>query len=115
MKEDGMDSVSLTQLAEEQLEVARTAHSGRAAHTIHGGRDHLLRQTLIALAAGQSLAEHTAPGQATLQVMRGRVRLCTADDEWMGTAGDFLVIPRERHSLHADGDAVVLLTVLADS
>lgn len=110
-----MESVSLTQLAEEQLEVARTSHAGRAAHTIHGGHDHLLRQTLIAMAAGHGLGEHTAPGQATLQVLRGRVRLCTSDDEWMGTTGDYLVIPRERHSLHADGDAVVLLTVLADS
>jgi len=25
------------------------------------------------------------------------------------------VLPRERHGLHADSDAVVLLTVLADS
>jgi quercetin dioxygenase-like cupin family protein len=115
MKGEGMESVSLTTLAEEQLEVARTSHSGRAAQTIHGGHDHLLRQTLIALAAGHGLGEHTMPGQATLQVLRGRVRLCTADDEWMGTTGDYLVIPRERHSLHADGDAVVLLTVLADS
>ena len=36
-------------------------------------------------------------------------------DGWTGEAGDLLVIPPLRHSLHADSDAVVLLTVLADS
>lgn len=112
---DPMDSVSLIRLADDQLEIARTSHAGRAAHTIHGGHDHMLRQTLIALAAGHALAEHQSPGQATLQVLQGRVRLLTADQEWLGTTGDYLVIPHERHSLHADDDAVVLLTVLADS
>lgn len=110
-----MESLSLTELADEQLAGARSAKSGRAAHTVHGGHDHLLRQTLIALVAGQGLAEHESPGQATLQVLRGRVRVSTAAEEWSGAAGDFLVLPAERHGLHADDDAVVLLTVLADS
>lgn len=110
-----MESISLTHLADEQLDAARASTAGRAAHTIHGGHDHMLRQTLIALADGRELAEHQSPGQATLQVLRGRVRLRTADDEWQGEQGDYLVIPQERHSLHADTDAVVLLTVLADS
>jgi len=110
-----MESVSLIRLANEQLEAARSSTAGRGAHTIHGGHDHLLRQTLIALADGRELAEHQSPGQATLQVLVGRVRLRTGDDEWAGEQGDYLVIPPERHSLHADSDAVVLLTVLADS
>ena len=110
-----MDSVSLVDLAEEQLVAARAARSGRAAHTVYGGHDHLLRQTLIALGAGKELAEHNSPGQSTLQVLRGRVRVSTADDEWSGAAGDLLTLPRERHGLHADEDSVVLLTVLADS
>ena len=110
-----MDSISLTRLADEQLEAAHASHAGRAAHTIHGGHDHLLRQTVIALTAGNALAEHTAPGQATLQVLRGHVRLRAGDDGWRGEAGDYLLIPRDKQSLHADDDAVVLLTVLADS
>ena len=61
------------------------------------------------------MAEHESPGQATLQVFRGRVRVSTAAEEWSGAVGDFLVLPAERHALHADDDAVVLLTVLADS
>lgn len=110
-----MESLSLTALADEQLAAARSSHAGRSAHTVHGGHDHMLRQTLIALAAGKELAEHNSPGQATLQVLRGRVRVSTADEEWCGQAGDLLVIPMQRHALHADEDAVVLLTVLADS
>lgn len=110
-----MDGVSLTRLAEEQLAAARSAKAGRSAHTVHGGHDHLLRQTLIAMTAGTELAEHNSPGQATLQVVQGRVRVTAGCDTWVGETGDLLVIPRERHGLHADSDAVVLLTVLADS
>ena len=110
-----MDGISLTMLAEEQLEAARSSPAGRAAHTIHGGHDHMLRQTLIALTGGAELAEHNSPGQATLQVLRGRVRVSAGSDTWAGGPGDLLVIPRDRHGLHADEDAVVLLTVLADS
>ena len=110
-----MESVSLNDLAEEQLAAARASHSGRAAHTVHGGHDHMLRQTLIALGAGKELAEHNSPGQATLQVLRGRVRVSCGGEEWHGTVGDLLVLPRERHGLHADEDSVVLLTVLADN
>lgn len=110
-----MEGISLTLLAEEQLAVARAMHAGRAAHTVHGGHDHLLRQTLIALVGGAELAEHNSPGQATLQVLEGQVRVTAGVDTWTGRPGDLLVIPRERHGLYADTDAVVLLTVLADS
>ena len=110
-----MESISLSKLADEQLEVARSAPAGRSAHTVHGGHDHLLRQTLMALMAGTEMAEHNSPGQATLQVLRGRVRVSTAEDSWEGGPGDLLVIPPERHGLHAEDDSVVLLTVLADS
>lgn len=110
-----MDSVSLSELADEQLETARSSTSGRSAHTVHGGHDHQLRQTLIALAAGRDLSEHHSPGETTLQVLRGHVRLSTAEDDWEGRTGDLLVVPRERHGLHAFEDSVILLTVLADS
>lgn len=110
-----MDFVSLSQLADEHLAAARSSNSGRSAHTVHGGHEHQLRQTLIALAAGRDLSEHHTPGETTLQVLRGHVRLTTGDDGWDGLAGDLLVVPRERHGLHAVDDAVILLTVLADS
>ena len=106
-----MEIVSLTAEADRQLGLAREAHSGRAAHTVRGAHDLVLRQTLIALAAGRELAEHDSPGEATLQVLRGRVRLVAGDDTLEGGAGDLLTIPPRRHSLLALDDAAVLLTV----
>jgi quercetin dioxygenase-like cupin family protein len=109
-----MESISLGTLVDEQLAAARGAHSGRAAHTVHGGHDHSLRQTVIALIAGHELGEHQSPGEATLQVLRGHVRLTVGEDSCEGSAGDYLVIPPARHALSAIEDSAVLLTVLAD-
>jgi len=53
-----MEKSSLTALARQQLEHAQHAASGRSAHTVYGGHEHLLRQTVIALTAGQKLNEH---------------------------------------------------------
>lgn len=108
-----MESISLTDMAEEKLAEARRANSGRAAQTVHGGRAHELRQTLLALAAGHELAEHDSPGEATAQVLHGHVRLSTKTEAWEGKAGDFVTIPPERHALAALQDSVVLLTVIA--
>jgi quercetin dioxygenase-like cupin family protein len=106
-----MESISLTSMASEKLAEARQAHSGRAAHTIHGGHEHELRQTVMALLAGRELSEHDSPGQASLQVLQGHVRLTAGDDAWDGKAGDYVVIPPQRHSLQAVDDSVVMLTV----
>ena len=75
-----MEKSSLTALARQQLDLARAASSGRSAHTVYGGHEHVLRQTLIALAAGQSLDEHENPGEATIHVLHGRVQLIAGDD-----------------------------------
>jgi len=106
-----MKQTSLPNLVEEQLDAARAATSGRAAVTVHGGHEHDLRQTVIALVEGRSLGEHESPGEATLHVLRGRVRLVAGEDSWQGEEGDYLVIPPARHDLTALSDAAVLLTV----
>lgn len=106
-----MKSISLTQLADDHLGIARATDNGRSAHTIHGGHSHDLRQTLIALAGGNALGEHEAPGEATLHVLVGTVTMHAGGESWTGQAGDYLVIPGLRHDLRAETDAVVLLTV----
>lgn len=103
---------SLSTLAEEQLASAKAASSGRSAHTVYGGRGHALRQTLLALAAGRGLDEHESPGEATLLVLRGRVRLSAVSGTVDGIAGDHIAIPAERHSLSALEDSAVVLTVV---
>jgi len=106
-----MHATSLTALVEEHLARAKGHHSGRSALTVHGGRDHRLRQTLIALAEGHGLDEHESPDEATLQVLHGRVRLSTGEESWEGAASDLVVIPPQRHDLAALTDCAVLLTV----
>jgi hypothetical protein len=56
-------------------------------------------------------AEHDNPGEATLQVLGGRVRLVADATEWEGRDGDHLIVPQARHTLPAVEDSAVLLTV----
>jgi len=107
-----MEKSSLTALAREQLGLAQGASSGRSSHTVYGGHEHALRQTLIALAAGRMLDEHEDPGEATVHVLSGRVRLAAGDTSWEGSPGDLLIVPHARHTLEALQAAAVLLTVV---
>lgn len=106
-----MNKMALDAMAREQLESARSSTSGRSAATVHGGHEAVLRHTLIALVAGATLAEHRNPGEATVLVLTGRVRLGTGDTSWDGRTGDLLVVPPQHHDLTAVEDAAVLLTV----
>ena len=104
-----MEHVSLEQVAMQQLEQARQADNGKSVTTLHGSA--ALRQIMLAFTAGNGLAEHPNPGEATLYVVHGRAKLTTASDAWEGMAGDYLVIPYERHDLTAVEDCVVVLSV----
>ena len=72
-----MQKISIDALAAQQLRAAAGADSGRAADTVFGGHEKILRQTVIAMVKGTRLSEHQNPGEATIFVLRGRVaRLC---------------------------------------
>ena len=105
-----MRKLSLDALAREQLDRARGGN-GRSAETVYGGHEQTLRQTVIAMSAGASTGDHASPGEATLQVLHGRVRLTAGDDSWEGRTGDLLLIPPTTHAVAAVEDAVILLTV----
>lgn len=105
-----MQRISLEALARQQLELA-ASHGGRAADTVVGGHERVLRQTVVGLLAGSVLQEHNNPGEATVYVLRGRVRMDSGDASWEGRAGDLLKVPDARHGLEALEDSAVLLTV----
>jgi quercetin dioxygenase-like cupin family protein len=107
-----VQKLSLDATAREQLKRAAAASAGRAASTVVGGHEHQLRQTVIAMTAGSVLAEHENPGEATVQVLSGRVRLAVGDSGWDARTGDLLIIPPSRHELTAVEDSAVLLTVV---
>jgi quercetin dioxygenase-like cupin family protein len=108
MTED--DVVDLHRLADELLARAAEGSAGRAARTLPHPVDGL-RQTVIALRGGAALDEHESPGPASLLVLRGRARLIAGDDVVELGTHQVGPIPNRRHSLQADEDSVVLLSV----
>ena len=106
-----MQKFSLQAMARELLERAREGSGGRAAATVIGGHEKVLRQTVIAMVSGASLAEHESPGEASVHVLSGRVRLSAGQHSWDGRHGDLLMLPNAPHSLEALEDSAVLLTV----
>lgn len=105
-----MRKFSVDAMVRDLLKRARDG-SGRAADTVIGGHERVMRQTVIAMVKGASLSEHENPGEASVHVLAGRVRLAAGDTSWEGRAGDLLEVPDSPHSLEALEDSAVLLTV----
>ncbi|QPZ37831.1 cupin domain-containing protein [Paramicrobacterium chengjingii] len=106
-----MQKTSLTALARHELDHALTSSSGRSAKTVFGGREHALRQTLIALRNDETMGDHESPGDATVYVISGRIELTTSDASWTGWKGDLIIVPDQTHNVRALEDSVFLLTV----
>lgn len=104
--------ISVPDLADEHLQIARQASSGRSGHKLYGGREHQMHLTLIALTSGSMLDEHNNPGEALVQVVSGRVVVRGDGQTLEGSTGDLLVVPDAPHSLEAlDESVIVLMTV----
>ncbi len=106
-----MQKLSLVALARELQGQAAGVAGGRAARTVMGGHERVLRQTMIAMVKDAALTEHANPGEATVYVVHGRVLLAAGDQSWEGRDGDLLIVPDAPHSLRALQDSEVLLTV----
>lgn len=102
---------NLNELAESHLATALAEERGRSAELV--AHDGPLRQTVIALREGTRMAEHNSPPAASLQVLKGRVRV-DLDDESQGEfgEGELWILTHERHSVFALADSVFLLTTV---
>ncbi len=70
------------------------------------------RYTLMSLAAESTIAEHTNPRNATVNVIEGQGVLTLEDEEIVLEPGVFAFIPANaRHSLKAMTDLTFLLTL----
>jgi quercetin dioxygenase-like cupin family protein len=105
-----MQKISLAAVARQQLDRAAAAGSGHTAATVYGGHEKALRQTVIGMSQGARLAEHESPGEATIQVLHGRVRMIAGEHSWEARTADLLIVPDSRHSLEALQDSAVVLT-----
>ena len=103
--------LDLEAAATELLQQAAGLASGRSARTLTPGDGPALTQTLLALTAGQRLQDHVAPGPTTLMGIVGRSVLRHDAGEITLSAGQWAPCPTEQHSLEAETDTVLLMTV----
>jgi quercetin dioxygenase-like cupin family protein len=106
-----MDVTSINALAADQLAKATTAGGGRSSVTVYGRPGARLRQTLIALGAGQVMGEHKSPGDASVLCLQGRVLLRAGESQVELGPGALVAVPPQRHDLEALEPAILLLTV----
>jgi quercetin dioxygenase-like cupin family protein len=103
--------IDLEAVAREQATRAAESPNGHSADTVVGGQDRVLRHTIIGLRAAEEMSEHENPGEATVLVLGGSVRLEGDGEEETGRSGDLLVVPPGRHRVVALENAVLLFTV----
>ncbi|WP_344209063.1 cupin domain-containing protein [Kribbella sancticallisti] len=106
-----MAVASMNALGADLLAKATTAGSGRSSVTVYGRSGARLRQTLVALGAGQVMGEHKSPGDASVLCLEGRVLLRAGESQVELGPGDLVAVPPQRHDLEAREPSVLLLTV----
>lgn len=109
---ESASSVDLSVLTDELLTAASTSASGRATRVFRAVAGGSLSQLLLVLRDGEALSDHDNPGEALLQVLRGRVRLTAGETAWELGVNAHIAIPQQRHALLALEDSAVLLTVV---
>ncbi|ATG52125.1 LuxR family transcriptional regulator [Brachybacterium vulturis] len=103
--------ISIEALAREQIKAAQRAGGRRAAETVFGGHEKVLRQTVMGLLKDAEIGERENLDEATIYVLEGRVQLWVGDDCWEARQGSLLVLPQARHRLVAIMDSALLITV----
>lgn len=91
------------------LKLALAADNGRQAKLL--AKDGPLRQTVIAMRAGEILAEHNSPPAASVFLLKGRVKISGQEDATV-EEGELEMLTHYRHSVEAIEDSVFLLTTV---
>ena len=100
-------------LTRDELTLDRTllAEHGRTARTLV--KEGPLRLTLMAIAPGRDLPEHSTDGPLSIHVLEGDVVFRGANEEYSLRTGDVLVFAAGvLHSARSTGGCVFLLTVV---
>jgi hypothetical protein len=103
--------VSLSDLAREVLQEARSSDSGNAALTLTPNESAAVKQTVIGVRAGGSVGPDRWNGPATVQVLSGRARIGGTDL----AEGQWTVVEGQGTDVTADDDLALLLTVAPDA
>lgn len=100
----------LSALAYEHLQAAREGERGRSAELLlHDGE---LRQSIIALTEGSLMPDHNSPPAGSIQVLVGRIRVTSDEDQRDIRAGELWLLTHQRHEVTALEDAAFLLTTV---
>ena len=105
-------AVHLPTLADYLLAQATESPQLRASQRIN--LDHeTLRMTAIGFAAGGELPDHRNPGEAVLQVVRGRIRLTDETRSVEVDEGTLARVPNGVHRVEALEPSVIVLTAIS--
>jgi quercetin dioxygenase-like cupin family protein len=96
-----------------QGEVVNLTNLGEAARSTALVKTEQFEAIHLVVAAGATLPPHSVSGQATLQCLKGRVRLTLQGDTVELAEGDWLYLDRDvEHGAEGVEDAAILLTIL---
>ena len=110
LSEGTLHTFQLGPIAERMRREQEYSRNGRGGITLV--KNPGLRVVLEVLRRGAALAEHTAPGPITVQVLEGEIRLQAGEEVVYLKQGELLTLPsRQPHSVEAVHDAVFLLTI----
>ena len=99
-----------TAMAENLMEEAEFASSGRASLTLARGDE--LTLVLVVMKAGTTLDEHSAPAAAVVVTLGGKIIFTSSADKIVLEPGDGVTFTGDvLHSVHASEDSVFLIVI----
>lgn len=100
----------LISMAEKLMEEAHSATSGRASLTLAHGDEMTL--VLVALRAGTTLEEHSAPAAATVITLSGNIIFTTSGEKVTLEQGEAIAFTADvLHAVYASEDSAFLIVI----